>query len=177
MSETVEVNVGVIGKPHGVKGDVWVEPRTDEIERRFAPGARLRFEDGSRELTVASSRWHAERMIVSFAEVLTREVAEALRGVVLVVDVPADEVPADPEEFYDRHLIGLRVLRHDGAEAGVVTGVLHPPTQDLLVIDTETGERLVPFTAALVPQVNREAGTCTLAEVPGLIDDDAEEVR
>ena len=41
---TVEVVVGVIGRPHGVRGEVAVEPRTDEPDRRFAPGQQLRSE-------------------------------------------------------------------------------------------------------------------------------------
>ena len=53
---TVEVVVGVIGRPHGVRGEVAVEPRTDEPDRRFAPGQRLRAEGSSRTLTVASMR-------------------------------------------------------------------------------------------------------------------------
>ena len=39
MTETIEVMVGVIGRAHGIRGEVAVEPRTDEPERRFAPGA------------------------------------------------------------------------------------------------------------------------------------------
>ncbi|MFF5171245.1 ribosome maturation factor RimM [Micromonospora sp. NPDC000089] len=40
--------VGRIGKPHGIRGEVTVEVRTDEPEARFAPGAVLRTEPGAR---------------------------------------------------------------------------------------------------------------------------------
>ena len=63
---TVEVVVGVVGRPHGVRGEVAVEPRTDEPDRRFAPGQQLRSEDSPRTLTVASMRWHSGRMLVCF---------------------------------------------------------------------------------------------------------------
>ena len=43
MSE-IEVVVGRIGKPHGLRGEVTVDVRTDEPERRYAVGARLRAE-------------------------------------------------------------------------------------------------------------------------------------
>ena len=44
MVETIEVVVGRIGKPHGLRGEVTVEVRTDEPDRRFAPGTTLRAE-------------------------------------------------------------------------------------------------------------------------------------
>lgn len=168
---TTEVIVGVVGRAHGIMGDVSVEPRTDEPDRRFAPGASVREEYGRRRFTVERMRWHSGRLLVRFEEAKDRTAAEGLRGIVLVADVPHDERPADPEEFYDRQLVGLRVLRADGTEAGRVLRVEHPGAQDLLVVDAEAGERLVPFTVALVPTVDLAAGTCTLADVGGLVDD------
>ena len=60
--------VGVIGRPHGVRGEVVVELRTDEPERRFAPGQVLREEGGTRHFTVRSVRQHSGRLLVRFAE-------------------------------------------------------------------------------------------------------------
>ena len=50
--------------------------------------------------------------------------------------------------------------------------VLHLPEQDLLEVQTAAGVRLVPFVAALVPEVDLAAGTLTVAEVTGLLDDE-----
>ncbi|MGW3620113.1 ribosome maturation factor RimM [Micromonospora arida] len=44
----MQLVVGRIGKPHGVRGEVTVEVRTDEPEARFAPGAVLRTEPGAK---------------------------------------------------------------------------------------------------------------------------------
>jgi len=68
------------------------------------------------------------------------------------------------------------VLDADGHEVGVVAGVIHLPSQDMLAVMTDGGERLVPFVADLVPHVDLAAGTAQLAEAAGglLIDvDDA----
>lgn len=178
MTDTIEVIVGRVGRAHGVRGELAVEPLTDEPERRFAPGTRLRQEAGPRVLTVESHRWHSGRLLVRFAETPDRTAAEQVRGLVLLADVPADEQPTDDGEFWDRDLIGLRVLTADGREAGAVRRVQHGP-QDLLVVRTVAGEeRLVPFVEALVPEVDLESGTLTLADVAGLLDDaDAEEAR
>ena len=71
---TIEVVVGVIGRPHGVRGEVTVEPRTDEPDRRFAPGQGLRAEGSSRLFTVASHAHHSGRLLVRFAGLADRSV-------------------------------------------------------------------------------------------------------
>jgi 16S rRNA processing protein RimM len=169
MSETVEVVVGIIGRAHGVRGEVVIELRTDEPERRFASGQQLRAEGSDRVFTVVSSRHHSGGRLVRFAELPNRTSAEAVRGVRLVVDVAARERPAEPGEFYDRHLIGLSIRTAEGVEAGRVVSVLHLPHQDLLEIDTAEGLRLVPFVESLVPHVDLEQGWLQLADVGGLL--------
>ena len=166
-----ETIVGVIGRPHGVRGEVTVEVRTDEPERRFAPGQVLRDEGGTRPFTVQSVRDHSGRLLVRFAEVINRETAEAVRGTLLIAAVEPDERPLEPEEFYDRQLIGLRVRRPDGVVVGTVSSVLHLPTQEVLDVETAGGSRLVPFVTALVPEIDLEAGCLTVADVAGLLDD------
>jgi 16S rRNA processing protein RimM len=171
MTETVEVVVGVVGRPHGVRGEVSVGLRTDEPERRFAVGGQLRCEGESRVLTVASSRAHSGRWLLRFVEAPDRTAVEALRGAILVTDVPPGERPSEPSEFYDRQLIGLRVLDPAGREVGQVGAVLHLPAHEVLEIQTEAGERLVPFVAALVPEIDLDAGTLSVADAPGLLSD------
>lgn len=172
MGETVEVVIGRIGRAHGVKGEVGVEPRTDEPKRRFARDAKLRSESDGRPLTVVQSRWHSGRLLVQFAEANDRSSAEALRGIIVVTDVPADARPGAVGEYYDRQLVGLTVRDHTGAEAGEVVSVQHGAAQDLLQVRTLSGEqRLVPFVEAIVPDVNLAEGSLTLAELPGLLED------
>jgi len=176
VSETVEVLVGVIGRAHGVRGDVAVDPRTDEPERRFAAGQRLRVEDGSSTFTVVDARDHSGRLLVRFAELNDRTAAEAVRGTRLVVDVPVDEQPEEDGEYYDRQLVGLRAKTPEGVEVGSVSAVLHLPYQDMLEITTADGTRLVPFVEALVPVVDLTAGHLVVAEVLGLLSE-ADEVE
>jgi 16S rRNA processing protein RimM len=175
-----EVVVGRIGRAHGIRGEVSVEPRTDEPERRFAVGAVLgtRNPQGSEPtgpgrpsmLTVRSSRWHQSRLLVTFAEVGDRTAAEALRGLALVVQLDPDEAPEDPDEFYDHQLVGLQVVTGDGLRAGEVSDVVHGTAQDLLAVRTTDGrEVLVPFVSALVPRIDVRAGQVEVADRPGLL--------
>jgi 16S rRNA processing protein RimM len=167
----VEVVVGVVGRPHGLRGEVAIDLRTDEPDRRFAGGARLRAEDSGRIFTVASVRAHSGRTLVTFAELGDRTAVESVRGTRLVVDVDVDEVPADEGEYYDRQLVGLRVLSADGTDSGRVTAVLHLPAQDALEVLTDSGTRIIPFVLDLVPEVDLARGHLRLAAVPGLLTD------
>jgi 16S rRNA processing protein RimM len=175
-----EVVVGRVGKAHGIKGEVSVELRTDEPERRFAAGAALRTQvpsggqphgtDRPATLTVRSTRWHQTRLLVTFEEVRDRNGADAVRGLLLAVDVDPEEVPEDPEEFYDHQLVGLRVLTTAGAEVGELAEVVHGPAQDLLSVRAADGrEILVPFVASLVPEVDVAGGRILVEDLPGLL--------
>lgn len=174
MTDLVEVVVGTVGRAHGIRGDVGIDVRTDEPDRRFADGVQLGIEGTGRTLTVASSKWHSGRLLVRFAEAADRNDAEALRGSVLVVQVSPDELPTDDEEYYDRQLVGLRAENATGAVLGTVTAVVHLPAQDLLAIDVDGAERLVPFVQALVPVVDLPGGRVVVTELPGLLDEDAD---
>ena len=161
------VVVGRIGRAHGLKGEVFVEPRTDEPERRFTTGARLETDAGS--LTVAAARTHSGRLVVRFAEIEGRTAAEAARGTELTVPVDPAERPEDPEEFYDHQLVGLRVETVDGAPVGELSRVEHNAAQDLLVIRTTDREVLFPFVNALVPEVDVAGGRIVIDDRPGLL--------
>ena len=87
----------------------------------------------------------------------------------LRAEVAADETPADPEEFYDHQLVGLAAYDVDGAHLGEVAGLVHG-AQDLLRVRTNDGrEALVPFVAALVPEVDVAGGRVVIADRPGLV--------
>jgi 16S rRNA processing protein RimM len=172
----VEVVVGRIGKPHGLRGEVTVDVRTDEPERRFAPGNTLRAEpppgsaSSRRALTVAAARWHQSVLLVSFEELADRTAAEGARGTVLHASIPADESPEDPDEYYDHQLVGLAAHDLDGTLLGTVAGLVHGGAQDLLRVDTPDGrEALVPFVKALVPEVDLAGGRVVIADRPGLV--------
>ncbi|WP_220451306.1 ribosome maturation factor RimM [Nocardioides dongkuii] len=174
--ETIELVVGRIGKPHGLKGEVTVDVRTDEPERRYAPGAVLRAEPPSgsasplRSLTVDRARWHQSTLLVTFAELPDRNAAEAVRGTVLHATVPLDQTPEDPDEFYDHQLVGLAACDVDGRALGEVTALVHGGAQDLLTIRTPDGrDTLVPFVKALVPEVDLAGGRVVVADRPGLV--------
>jgi len=167
----VQVVVARIGRPHGVRGDVTVEPRTDEPDRRLAAGAVLVTDSTSHPtLTVDTSRWHSGRLLLHFEEVSSRSEVEELRGTLLSVDVDPHERPADPDEFYDHQLVGLSVVLPDGSPVGVVSEVGHGAQDLLIVARPEGGTVMVPFVTAIVPEVDLDARRVVVDPPAGLLD-------
>ncbi|MEV4496873.1 ribosome maturation factor RimM [Micromonospora arborensis] len=196
----MQLVVGRIGKPHGVRGEVTVEVRTDEPEARFAPGTVLRTEPGAMpppasprstepgataaptggpgvpfrvpaELTIEEARFHQGRVLIAFGGILDRNTAEALRGTLLVVDSADVEPPEDPEEFHDHQLVGLAVVTPAGERLGEVARIDHAPSSDLLVLRRPEGRTaLIPFVRAIVPEVDLAGGRVIVDPPAGLLD-------
>jgi len=163
--------VGRIGRAHGIRGDVAVDVRTDDPAARFADGTEMATDPAAAgPLTIASSRRHSDRLLVRFRGVADRDSAEALRGTLLFVDSQDIAPLDDPDEFHDHELIGLAAVTTGGDAVGTVGDVLHH-AQDVLVVATpEGGEVLVPFVAALVPEVDVAGGRIVIDPPPGLLD-------
>jgi 16S rRNA processing protein RimM len=170
----MQVTVGRIGRPHGIRGEVVVGVRTDEPELRFAIGSRLDTDPaGLGPLTVATARWHSGALIVRFDGFRDRDAAGELRGTWLLVDAATLAVPTDPDEFRDHDLVGLSVQTADGATVGVVEDVLHHG-QDMLAVRSSAGaaEILVPFVKAIVIDVDVTGGVLVIDPPPGLLNPD-----
>jgi 16S rRNA processing protein RimM len=166
-----DVVVGRIGPARGVRGDVFVEPWTDVPDERFAPGAVLRTDPpDAGPLTVEAMSSAGGKLVVRFAGVTDRDAARALRGVRLVLAASARPPLADPDEFYDTDLVGLRARTVAGADLGPVREVLHAGGADYLVLDVGGTERLVPFVAAVVPTVDVAAGLVEIDPPTGLFE-------
>jgi len=166
----MQVTVGRIGRPHGIRGDVVVGVRTDEPELRFAVGSRLdtdRADVGP--LTVAAVRWQSGELIVRFRGIRDRTAAGELRGTWLSVDSGTLAPTGDPDEFRDHELVGLCVRTVEGTEVGVIEDVLHHG-QDTLIVRAASREILVPFVKAIVTSVDVEAGVLVIDPPPGLLD-------
>lgn len=168
--ELRRVVVGRIGRAHGIHGLVSVDVRTDEPERRLAPGVVLETDPTERgPLVVISGRVHSGRLLLEIEGVEDRSAAEALRGTDLIVAVDPDEQPEGPEEWYDHQLVGLLAVGSDGTAYGSVTEVVHLPMQDLLAVRNDAGDEvMVPFVSHFVPEVDVSGGRIVLAPPDGL---------
>jgi 16S rRNA processing protein RimM len=142
----LRLEVGRIGRAHGLHGELSVTPISN-VDERFAPGSVLYA--GARELEVVASRRHQDRWLVRFRGVDDRTAAEALRNQILTGD-PIEGLSED--ELWVHELIGAEVRDRAGAVLGRVQSVEANPAHDLLVLD---GGALVPtvFVVAQSPGV------------------------
>ncbi|GAA1677560.1 ribosome maturation factor RimM [Glycomyces endophyticus] len=162
-----EVVVGRIVRPHGLRGELIVEVRTDDPEARFQPGTVYATKHGP--LTATTVRWHQGRPMVGFASVPDRTAAELMRGVLLSVDVGEDDLGED--EFRDDDLEGLAVRDADGAEIGTVARIEHGAGHETLVVKRQgTHPARVPFVAEMVKEIDFETGVITVDLPPGLLE-------
>jgi len=169
------VLVGRIGAAHGLKGEVRVKTLTTEpmAVARYTPLT----DAGGRRFEVLAARPAAgpasEMLVVRFKGVGDRNAAEALNGIDLYV--PRDRLPApEPDEFYHADLIGLAVVTLAGEALGTVVGVENYGAGDLIAVAPRRGQPLlVPFTRAVVPEVDLAGGRLIVDPPPGLIGGDA----
>ncbi|HEY7071637.1 MAG TPA: ribosome maturation factor RimM [Acidimicrobiales bacterium] len=149
------LEVGYIARAHGLRGEVVVVLITDRAER-VSPGVVLSSDAG--DLTVAASRPHQDRWIVTFAGHGTREQADALRGLALRA-APLD----DPAELWVHDVVGSTVRTAAGDTVGRCVAVVANPAADLIELDTGA---LVPVTFV----VDHAPGTLTVDPPDGLFD-------
>ncbi len=174
------VQVGLIEKPHGLRGEVVVKPLTDFGDERFVPGATLttaragQTPDGSTVLRIVDVRWHKDRPLVLFEGVESVEAAGLLRGQGLWI--AASSRPAlEPGLFYETDLVGCRVETADGpggpgAPLGVVHRVEGVSGASILVIDTPQGEVLVPLAHDICRVIDPAARRIVIDPPAGLLE-------
>lgn len=154
------LEIGRVGRPHGVRGDVFVDLTTDRVER-VAVGSRL--STGDRWLTIERSAPANRRWRVHFAGVDDRTAAERLTGTVLFAE-PID----DPGVLWIHDLIGATVVETDGTVRGRCVAVIDNPAADLLELDSGA---LVPATFVVEVGTVPDGTTMVTVEVPdGLFD-------
>jgi len=160
QNDPCDICVGQIAAPHGLEGEVAVEPLT-EYPERLAPGAEV-FVNGAggrHALAVVATRPHRGRLLVHFAGVESREAAEELRGVRLLIR-RSQLAPLPPGRYYEFQIVGLVVRTEQGKQLGRVQEILHTGANDVYV----TEQVLVPALAAAVAKIDLEAGEMVLRD-------------
>jgi 16S rRNA processing protein RimM len=171
------VVVARIGAAHGLRGEVRLKSFTEDPLGVRSYG-QLSAADG-RSFVIAAARPAAgsspDMLVVKLDGVSSRNEAEALNG--LELSVPRERLPkAAEDEFYHADLIGLDATLKDGAKLGTVVAVRNFGAGDLLEIAPESGATiLVPFTLAIVPEIDIGGGRVIVDPPPGLLGGSGEE--
>ncbi|WP_292832563.1 ribosome maturation factor RimM [Microbacterium sp.] len=173
-----QLRVGRLVKAHGLKGALKLELYTDDPDGRFVPGAvfTLQVPESSpwhgKTVTVREFRWMNSHPVVFFEDIEDRESADSIVRAILWIDQDVSGAVVEEDAWYDHQLVGLEVIR-DGVRVGRIIRVDHLPAQDLLIVAPDAGdsEILVPFVAAIVPEVNPLAGHIVVTPPPGLFEE------
>ena len=165
------VLVGRIARPHGIKGQVIVNPETDFAEERFAEGTTVwaQADRGSEPLTVTSMRIQNGRPVLGFAGFERIEDVERLAGREL--RVPEDALHAlDDGSYYQHDLVGCVVETTRGDRVGEVARVDGGAGGSLLTVKGERGEVLIPFAVAICVEIDIAARRIRIEPPDGLLD-------
>lgn len=152
------LEIGKLGRPHGVRGEMYLSFTSDRAERRL-PGSRV-FVAGAWR-TIESIRPANDRFLVTFDGLGVREEAAKLTNET-VYGEPID----DPEALWVHDLVGARVVGVNGAEFGTCVSVIDNPAHPIL--ETDGGVLVpVPFVVSFedgVVTVDPPAGLDALAD-------------
>jgi 16S rRNA processing protein RimM len=175
VSGPTHLAVGLLKKPHGVKGDVLVYPLTDDPAAVFHEGRVLQVLDREGRatgatMTVQRSRAYGRAWLLHFRELADRAALEAMRERYLGIAI-GEARPLAEGEFFLFELAGMRVELKDGDAVGVVREVYEAPQGPLLAVDGVDGkEHLVPFRAGVVRRVDRGAQLIVITPPEGLLE-------
>lgn len=164
------VSIGIIGKPHGVKGSIIVVPITDELEQ-FKTLTTISIKDQKGERQAFAFEWiniKSNSIILKLEGINDRNQALSLKG--LYLDKYFDEneqLPAD--EYYIFDLIGLKVITMDNTCLGEVVDVLTLPANDVYIVSDGAKEYFIPAIKDVIKKIDLEEQYILIEPIDGLL--------
>ncbi len=163
----MQLVVGRIGRAHGVLGEATIEVQTDDPDIRFQVGNKLTLDNG-RQLTIRSSRWHNQILLLAFDGVADRNQIEELRDQLISSDVDLGSLA--PGEYHFQQLIGCEVFQQNGELIGKVDEIVKLPGQDLLSVSRSGAQVLIPMVKQIIIEINVLAKKIVVNPPEGLLD-------
>ena len=163
----MQLVVGRIGRAHGVLGEATIEVQTDDPDIRFQVGNKLTLDDG-RQLTIRSSRWHNQILLLAFDGVGDRNQIEELRDQLISSEVDLGSLA--PGEYHFQQLIGCEVFQQNGELIGAVDEIVKLPGQDLLSVSRAGGQVLIPMVKQIIIEIDVLAKKIVVNPPEGLLD-------
>ena len=154
-----EFQIGIVTKPHGIRGEVPVFLTTDSP---FSELGEVRLEKHG-NTKIERTRPQKNMIIVKFSGIDDRNAAEGLVGQKIYTD---KSFPLAPDEYYIRDLIGLLAVDESGQTIGTLVDVLQYPANDVLVIKPDGDSFMVPAIKEVVQNVSKDR--IVLRLLPGL---------
>jgi 16S rRNA processing protein RimM len=165
--EPAYLSVGLLRRPHGLRGEILMEVYTD-FPQRLKVGTRLYVGEKRLPMTIASLRGHNDGLLVRFSGLENAEQAGKYRT--NMVFVRADDRPPLPEgEFYHHQVMGLRVVDESGEELGSLVDILATGANEVYIVKRPDGrELLLPAIEGVILKIDPQAGLVQVRLLPGL---------
>ena len=167
------LEIGRIGKAHGIKGEATVEAWTDDPENRFASGTKIKLSNGT-HLEVSSIKFHSGTWLIGFVGINDRNEIEKLRNQTIFAEIDITDNAQD--EYHLQQLLDCQVKSLNGTFLGKVIGLTKNPGQDLLQVYSGKQTVLVPMVKAIIKEINLSEKTIKLDPPLGLFPDEAENI-
>jgi 16S rRNA processing protein RimM len=149
-SAAVRVQIGKVGRPHGIDGSFFVEQPSDD-DRWWKTGAT--FLAGGTPVEVVAHRTSSGRPVIKLEPAVER-------GTVL--EIEREQLPpTEADEYYAFELVGLDVVEENGRSLGTVKAVVPGIANDVLELDNDV---LLPMVEDCVQLVDLEARRIVVAE-------------
>lgn len=166
-----KTRIGKILNAHGVRGELKVEPLTDD-PARYTVLKQVYIEDRKKQYTlydVESVRFHKEQVLVKLKGIDDMDAAKAVKHQHLAIN-KSDRMPLEDGAYYIDDLIGLDVYEGE-RKLGILKEVLQPGANDVYVVDSPIyPELLIPALKTVILKVDLEAGRMDVALPKGLVD-------
>jgi 16S rRNA processing protein RimM len=160
MAQADRIQIGVVGKPHGVRGGFHLDGSIDAPA--LVAGLRLRI--GEAEFTVATRGGTDQRPLLTLVEIGDRDAIAELRGQAVVAE-RGDLTPLGPDEWFAEDLTGLAVLDDSGSAIGKVLGMTNLPSVDVLDVElTAGGVTQLPMLHDAIRSIDVDRGVTVDAE-------------
>lgn len=168
MPKSNEIPVGRIAGVFGIQGELKCDP-TSAGRTLFSRGATFRVarKDGaSADETIAAVREHKNRLLIRLQGVDSANAAELYTGATFYAD--AERIVLEPGEYLDRDLAGCELFALDGTPIGIVSGVEHYPSSDMLIVRG----KMIPMIKEFIKKIDIDAKRID-ADLPlGLLDEE-----
>lgn len=163
--------VAQVLRPHGRRGEVVLRPLTDHMETLTSAAIVYLGLKADKAVAVEGIRLHKSSPLLKLEGVNDMDAATALRG--QDICIPLEELePLQEGEYFLHDLVGLAVIDHQGQEVGPVEHILETGGPPILAGPGRSGkEFMVPFASGTIDEVDLEAGTIRLIDLPGLIEE------
>jgi 16S rRNA processing protein RimM len=161
--------LGIVSRPHGLKGEVYVALDTDFPEDYSEMESVFLLQNGKLvPFFIERLQIRHTEALVKFEDVDDKEAALGIKGFSL--HLPLDQLPdLESDQFYFHEIIGYQIIDQNAGELGKVGQVYEAGHQDLIGMDYQDKEVLIPINDEIILTVDREKNTLLVNLPDGLL--------